>query len=342
MTTETAPSAPAGNRVAPPSVLRRYGSQLGIIGVGLVMWLGFVIAAPRVFSDIDIYLAFAQTTPLFGIVALSLTIVVITGEIDLSFPSIMALGAAAFALGCTQLHMPWYSALVLAFATGAACGWLNGVLVARLNIPSLVITIGTQFLYKGLELVLLNGSGVPFPQQNYPEMHALLREPLFGVIPVQTLWMVVIGIALWVLLNRTRFGAHVFLVGDNQTSARLMGVNVASVKIRAFVIVGLAAVMCGLMTSFYGYYFWPTTGDGYLLNTIASVFLGGTSVFGGTGSIVGTFVGSYIIGAINAGIVSAGVSAFYTQLAFGLVIIVSVVLQTIIERRVRRQNIAGR
>jgi simple sugar transport system permease protein len=96
------------------------------------------------------------------------------------------------------------------------------------------------------------------------------------------------------------------------------------------------------MTSFYGYYFWPTTGDGALLSTIASVFLGGTSVFGGTGSIVGSLVASYIIGAINAGIVSAGINAFYTQLAFGLVIVVSVVLQTIIARRVRRQSIAGK
>jgi simple sugar transport system permease protein len=343
MTSETTfPTPPGDNRVAPPSVLRRYGSQLGIIGVGLVMWLAFVAAAPRVFTDIDIYLAFAQTTPLFGIIALSLTLVVITGEIDLSFPSIMALGTAVFALSCTHLHLPWYLALVLAFATGAACGWLNGALVARLNIPSLVITIGTQFLYRGAELVLMNGSGVPLTQQAYPEMHALLRQPLFGALPIQTVWMVVIAVVLWILLNRTRFGAHVFLVGDNQTSARLMGVNVASVKIRAFVLVGLTAVMCGLMTSFYGYYFWPTTGDGYLLNTIASVFLGGTSVFGGTGSIIGTLVASYIIGAINAGIVSAGVNAFYTQLAFGLVIVVSVVLQTIIERRVRRQAIGGR
>ncbi len=342
MTSETISKGPRGNRVAPPSVLRRYGSQLGIIGVGLVMWLGFVVAAPRVFTDIDIYLAFAQTTPLFGIIALSLTIVVITGEIDLSFPSIMALGTAIFALSTTHLHLPWYAALVLAFATGAACGWLNGVLVARLNIPSLVITIGTQFLYRGAELVLMNGSGVPFTQQAYPEMHALLREPVFNALPVQTLWMIAVAIVLWLLLNRTRFGAHVFLVGDNQTSARLMGVNVASVKTRAFIVVGITAVLCGLMTSFYGYYFWPTTGDGYLLNTIASVFLGGTSVFGGTGSIVGTLVASYIIGAINAGIVSAGVNAFYTQFAFGLVIVVSVVLQTIIERRVRRQNIGGR
>jgi len=107
-------------------------------------------------------------------------------------------------------------------------------------------------------------------------------------------------------------------------------------------LVGLFAVVAGLMTSIYGYYFWPTTGDGFLLNTIASVFLGGTSVFGGTGSVVGSFVAAYIIGAINAGIVSAGINAFYTQLAFGLVIVVSVVLQTIIERRVRRQSISGR
>ena len=98
MSTETHKTRPADNRVAPPSWLRRYGSQLGIIGVGIAMWLGFVLAAPAVFTNIDIYKAFAQTTPQFGIIALALTFVVITGEIDLSFPSIMALGTAAFCL----------------------------------------------------------------------------------------------------------------------------------------------------------------------------------------------------------------------------------------------------
>jgi len=341
MATATAATKP-NNRVSPPSAMRRYGSQLGIIGVGIAMWLAFVAAAPAVFTNIDIYRAFAQTTPLFGIIALALTFVVITGEIDLSFPSIMALGTAIFALAVTQWGLPWYVALVLAFATGGICGWINGTLVARLNIPSLVITIGTQFLFRGLELVLMNGTGVPLTQDAYPEMHAIFRQPLFGVLPIQTVWMVALATLMWVLLNRTRFGAHVFLVGDNPTSARLMGINVVSVKTRAFMLVGLFAVVAGLMTSIYGYYFWPTTGDGFLLNTIASVFLGGTSVFGGTGSVVGSFVAAYIIGAINAGIVSAGINAFYTQLAFGLVIVVSVVLQTIIERRVRRQSISGR
>ena len=121
-----------------------------------------------------------------------------------------------------------------------------------------------------------------------------------------------------------------------------MGVNAGRVKIKAFVLVGVTAVFCGLMSSIYGYYFWPSTGDGSLLNTIASVFLGGTSVFGGTGSVIGTFVAAFIIGAINAGIVSAGVNAFYTQLAFGLVIVISVVLQTLIDRRIRRQSLTGK
>src|ERR1700759_1347174 len=172
MTTETHSSKPLDNRIAPPSLLRRYGSQLGIIGVGIAMWLAFVIAAPMVFTNIDIYVAFAETTPVFGIIALALTFVVITGEIDLRFPSIMALGTAIFAISATQWGMPWYVSLVFAFAAGGICGLINGVLVARLNIPSLVITIGTQFLFRGLELVLMNGTGVPLTEDVYPELHA--------------------------------------------------------------------------------------------------------------------------------------------------------------------------
>lgn len=330
---------PKDNRVAPPSIMRRYGSQIGIIGVGFAMWGAFIAAAPTVFLDVDIYKAFAQTTPLFAVIALALTFVVITGEIDLSFPSIMALGTAVFCLLATS-GWPHVVALAGGFATGALCGFVNGALISRLNIPSLVITIGTSFLYRGIELILMNGTGVPLTADKYPLEHAIFNSAPFE-IPVQSLWALLIAAVLWILLNRTRFGAHVFLVGDNPTSARLMGVNVASVKTRAFVLVGVVAVFAGLMTSFVGNYFWPTTGEGFLLNTIASVFLGGTSVFGGTGSVVGSLVAAYIIGAINAGIVSAGINAFYTQLCFGLVIVVSVVLQTIIERRVRRQSITG-
>jgi simple sugar transport system permease protein len=349
MTTETTTThKPGDNRVAPPSLLRRYGSQLGIIGVGLLLWALFLYFAPDTFTKLNIYRTFAENIPQFGITAIALTFVVITGEIDLSFPSIMALGTAAFAL-LAQAGVPWYLALSAAFAVGAFCGWINGTLVSWLNIPSLVITIGTSFLFRGLELVLMDGTGVPLTAEDYPELHAIFREPieftLFGfyvAIPIQFVWMVVILIGAWFLLNRTRFGAHVFLVGDNPTSARLMGVNAVSVKTRAFMLVGVMAVLSGLMISIYGRYFWPQMGDGFLLSTIASVFLGGTSVFGGTGSVVGTFVASFIIGAINAGVVASHINAFYTQVAYGLVIVVSVVLQTLIDRWIKRQSLTGR
>ena len=116
MTEEAAAVRTVGHKAAPPSLLTRYGSQMGIVGVGLAMWLAFVIAAPRVFTDVDIYLAFAETTPLFGIVALSLTFVVITGEIDLSFPSVMALGTAIFCLVTYYGGAPWWLGLIAAAA----------------------------------------------------------------------------------------------------------------------------------------------------------------------------------------------------------------------------------
>jgi simple sugar transport system permease protein len=156
---------------------------------------------------------------------------------------------------------------------------------------------------------------------------------LGGRVPAQMLWTVAVAVVMWFFLNRHKFGAHVYLVGDNVESARLMGVNVGRTKILTFALVGLAAAFAGFVMSLQLLYFWPTMGEGFLMNTLASVFLGGTSVFGGTGTIFGTFVASFIIGAINAGIVAAGLTGFWTQLIYGLIIIVSVSLQAVLRRK---------
>jgi simple sugar transport system permease protein len=273
--------------------------------------------------------------------AIPLTLIVITGEIDLSFPSVMALATATFAKiysGTGSIWLGFAGALIV----GTLAGYFNGWLVTYFAIPSLVITIGTGFLFRGIELAWMNGTGVGLTDKELAGVSNLLVGRSFFGVANQFWWAVLATIILWFVLNRTQFGAHVFLTGDNKTSAQLMGVNVNRVKRRTFAIMGFFAAFAGLVASFEVSYFWPTLGDGFLLNTIASVFLGGTSVFGGTGSIVGSFVASYIIGAINAGIVSAGINAFYTQLCFGLVIVLSVVLQTVIERRIRRQSLTGR
>jgi simple sugar transport system permease protein len=125
----------------------------------------------------------------------------------------------------------------------------------------------------------------------------------------------------------------VYLTGDNEDSSRLMGVNVDRTRMLVFALVGLAAAFAGLLASLEVNYYWVTLGEGYLLRTLAAVFLGGTSVFGGTGTVFGTFIACFIIGAIEAGVVAIGLTGFWTQLLYGLIIVVSVAFQSILRRR---------
>ena len=323
------------NAARPPSFWRRFGMQFGIWGVGIGIWLIFVFTASEAFTSKDIYLAFASSTPIFALMAIPLTLIVITGEIDLSFPSVMALATASFTKIYSGTGNIWLG-LAMALFVGTMCGYFNGWLVTYFAIPSLVITIGTGFLFRGIELAWMNGSGVGLTDKELASVANVLVGRSFFGIANQFWWTVLATIVLWFTLNRTKFGAHVFLTGDNKISAQLMGVNVNKVKRRTFAIMGFFAALAGLVASFEVSYFWPTLGDGLLMNSIASVFLGGTSVFGGIGTVTGTFVGAFIIGAINAGIVASGINAFYTQVFFGLVIIISVIMQAVISKRIKR------
>jgi len=212
---------------------------------------------------------------------------------------------------------------------------LNGGLVVGIGIPSLVATIGTQFFLRGLSLVLLEGQGATLVEARESFVYTLFVGKSIGSIPNQFWWSIGIAILCWVVLNRTRLGAHIYLTGDNEQSARLMGVNVNRTRMAVFVMIGLAAAFAGVLASLQVSFFWPSLGEGYLLSTLASVFLGGTSVFGGTGTILGTFLGSYIIGAINAGIVAIGLTGFWTSLIYGLIIVVSVSMHVILQRRIK-------
>ena len=339
MGVEANAARPAGaNRKVTSSLgqfARHYGLQIGITVVAIVVWLLFLIGSPRTFLSYPIYNAFMQSTPYFALVAIPLTLVVITAEIDLSFPSIMAWGMAVYAVAFT-LTQNAFLAFVACLAAGLVAGLINGLIITKVGIPSLVATLGTQFFWRGVVLVMRGGNGASLVPSKGTLVDTLLTGRLFNLIPAQFIWTIILAIAIWFLLNRHKFGAHVYLTGDNMDSARLMGVNVDRVKIICFVIVGLFAAFAGLVQSLDVSYFWPTVGEGQLLNTLASVFLGGTSVFGGTGTIYGTFVGSYIIGAINAGIVAAGLTGFWTQLIYGLIIVISVGIQTVLSRRLRR------
>jgi simple sugar transport system permease protein len=332
ITPEARPLSPTAQRGSFAKLLRRHALQIAIVFVALVIWAFFIWRAPTTFLSYDIYNSFMLTTPFFGLVAIPLTLVIIAKEIDLSFTSVMAWGMAAFdvvfvATGSVELGF------VACLLAGLFAGWLNGIIVVKLGVPSLVATIGTQFFWRGVVLTVTNGQGLGMTAVQSSFLYPLLVGKLFGVIPMQFIWMIAVAVVTWFFLNRHKFGAHVYLVGDNEESARLMGVNAGRIKIWTFAIVGLAAAFAGFVVSAQLLFFWPTLGDGYLLNTLASVFLGGTSVFGGTGTVFGTFVASYIIAFINPGIVAAGWTAYLTQLIYGFIIVVSVSLQAIVRRR---------
>jgi simple sugar transport system permease protein len=326
------PISPAAGRSGFARFLRKYPLQIGIFFVAVFIWVIFLIGSPRTFLAGDIYVSFMVATPYFAIMAIPLTLVVITGEIDLSFPSIMAIGMTAFELVFRVTQSTWLSFIACLLA-GLLAGVLNGVIVVQIGVPSLVATIGTQFFWRGAVMVLTNAKGMGMTPTQSTLLYPLLVGRIGGVVPAQFVWTVAFALVIWFFLNRHRFGAHVYLTGDNLESARLMGVNVARTKLLTFAIVGVVAAFAGFIVSEDVLFFFPTLGEGYLLDTIAAVFLGGTSVFGGTGTIFGTFVGSFIIGAINAGIVAAGLTDFWTQLIYGLIIVLSVSLQTVVGKR---------
>ena len=319
---------------------RTNAAQLGILGVFFGLWIIFIVSAPDTFLSSRIYFAFMSTIPFFAIMAIPLTMIVIAGEMDLSFPSIMAMGMVAFAfiydktasMGSipTRVLLAFISALV----AGTLIGWLNGIIVVKFGIPSLVATIGTQFFWRGAVLVLTNGKNFTLSYVKESFLYPTLVGKIGGYFPMQMIWLIVVTVLGWVLLNRHKFGAHIYLIGDNVHSAELMGVNTGRTRIRAFMLVGLLSAFAGVVASFHVAYFWPSLGDGLLLRTLASVFLGGTSVFGGVGTILGTFLGAFIIGAIEAATVAVGLTGFWTQLIYGLIIVLSVVMHVYLRKRV--------
>lgn len=312
--------------------LRKWALQIAIFFVAILVWLFFLWRAPVTFTAYEIYNSLMTTTPFFALMAIPLTLVIIAKEIDLSFPSVMAWGMAAYNAVFIVSHNVWLGFIACLLA-GLLAGWLNGVIVVRLGIPSLVATIGTQFFWRGVVMVVTNGQGSGMNAVKDTILYPALVGRIGGIVPAAFIWMIIFALVTWFFLNRHKFGAHVYLTGDNEESARLMGVNTGRTKILTFTFVGLAAAFAGFVVSEQVMFFWPTLGGGLMLNTLASVFLGGTSVFGGTGTVFGTFVAAFIIAIINPGIVAAGWTAYWTQLIYGFIIVASVSLQAVLRKR---------
>jgi ribose/xylose/arabinose/galactoside ABC-type transport system permease subunit len=296
-------------------------AAIGTFAVFAIMMAIFLIANPDVFTRWPTYSSVLITLPVSLFLVTPLVFIVTVGEIDLSFPATMGVAAWAFALVVQAGFNPFLGVLA-AMAVGTAVGYGVGALVVYASLSSLVATLGLNFMLRGLILIVTQGKSIALLTLRDSLAYRLLSGEVFGV-PVQILWAIAFTIFSAALYNRHRFGSRVHCVGDNPDSAGQMGIDVRCVRVATFAFMGFGAGLAGVFSTMINFTWWPTSGDGYLLPILASVFVGGTPTWGGVGTIAGGAIGALIVSFIQTGIVAAGLSGFYVQFFNGLIIILS-------------------
>ena len=340
MSSQAKPAAtPAGAKISRLRLPHLEG--LPIIVVFFVLIGVFIGFAPEVFLHWPIYNSFLVTIPPMLVLSLGLTMVIAAGEIDLSFPAVIALSGFLFAWCTREWGMPWLG-LFAAVAGGALVGVINGWLIALIGIPSIIITIGTQFFWAGVATVLSGGLSYSLQELTGTAINGIFAGTVFGFVPAEALWALGLTVLVWFILNRHRFGEHLLFIGDSNEVARVVGINTARERIKLFTVMGALAGFAGFLLTVENLSYFSTEGQGMLLDALAAVFIGGTSVFGGTATVVGSFFGALIIGMLEAGIVATGVAGFWVEVIVGLVFVCAVVLHIGIENPGRVQALRRR
>lgn len=317
-----------------------YKLQFSILVIYVALLLIFYGLNMSAFTDPYTYYAMMSVMPFTIIPALSLTYVMICGEIDLSFPAMMALGSVVFAATWNATGLGALG-ICIGILAGATAGFVNGLLVARARIPSIIATLGTMFLWRGVVLVATEGSPISLFKYKDTFLFDVLVGKIAEVIPAQMIWATGIGVCAWIFLNMHRFGSQVFFTGDNRIAARMMGIDTDKVLITVFVVHGAVAAFAGILASVQVANAWPTLGDAYLMKSIASVVIGGTSIFGGAGTLFGTYLGGMVLGLVEIGLLASGVSGYWISLVYGLVITLALMVQTQIRTiELKREKLA--
>jgi simple sugar transport system permease protein len=307
--------------------LRNHKAFISSLAFFIVMIAAFAAINPSIWSKPTVYSAVAISLPTLSIIAVALVFVVAAGEIDLSFGAAVTFSGLVFSFTALAGINPFLAAL-LAVIAGVVIGLINGVLVAYVGLSSLIATLGMSFFWAGLADILSNGTGMPLDSLQGSWLTTILVGQI-GRLPVQMIWGVAIAILAGILFNRHKLGAYARYIGDNVGAAREMGVNVQRTRLAIFGFVGLTTGIVGVMVSLINVNFYPNAGNGLLLPVLAAVFVGGTPMLGGVGSIAGAFVGAMTISFISIGILTSGFSGFYTNFLYGIVIVLSAVVHTV-------------
>lgn len=293
-----------------------------IVLVALILVVAiFGFTAPN-FLTLQNMLNIGRQTVIIAIIASGMTLVIISANIDLSVGATLAMAAMVATL-TLQFTNQVYLAFIAAVATGALIGSINGYLTAKARIPSFLVTLGIMGAVRGIAMIITKTLAVQVYNEMYWNMFG--DGIIGGIFPVPILWAIVVLIVIHILLRYSTLGRYIYATGGNIEAARFTGVKTDRVVIWAFVITGMLAALAGIVLSSRMHAARPNIGEGVELNVIAAVILGGTSLFGGRGSIIGTLLGALVVGTLNNGLILLGFSTHVQMLVRGLVIIAAVV-----------------
>ncbi|MFE3401601.1 substrate-binding domain-containing protein [Streptomyces anulatus] len=321
MATETAKSdAGTGGGV---SVIRRVLLDNGALSALVVLVVAMSLLSGDFLTTQNLLNVGVQAA-VTAILAFGVTFVIVSAGIDLSVGSVAALSATVLAWSATSAGVPVVLAVVLAVLTGIACGFVNGALVSYGKLPPFIATLAMLSIARGLSLVISQGSPIAFP-----ESVSRLGDTLGGWLPVPVLVMIAMGLITALILGRTFIGRSMYAIGGNEEAARLSGLRVKRQKIVIYALSGLFAAVAGIVLASRLVSAQPQAAQGYELDAIAAVVIGGASLAGGVGKASGTLIGALILAVLRNGLNLLSVSAFWQQVVIGVVIALAVLLDTL-------------
>ncbi|KGJ11747.1 ribose ABC transporter permease [Paracoccus versutus] len=288
---------------------------IGLITVSVLMGL----ASDNFFSLNNIMNVLRQVS-VVGILAVGMSFVILTGGIDLSVGAVMALVGTLSAGMMVNMGLPAPVALLVGLLIGLGIGLANGVLVAWGRMPAIIVTLATMGMARGLGLIYSGG----YPISGIPSWISWFGVGRVGVVPVPVIVMVLIYAVAWVLLQRTAFGRHVYALGGNETAARLSGVKTQRVKLAVYGISGLTSALAAVILTGRLMSGQPNAGQGFELDAIAAVVLGGTAISGGRGLILGTLIGAVLLGILNNGLNLMGINPYLQDVIKGAIILLAI------------------
>ena len=314
-----APPSTTGPSVSLRARLRTGTVRFESLVVLTILIVGLSVLSPY-FLSVSNFLNILLATSVIGVLAIGSTFVISAAGIDLSIGSLLAFSGAVGAQAMVALGLPWPIGILACLGAGLGAGLINGLLVARAKIPAFIVTLGMLGVARGAGLVLTNGQ----PVYGLPAPVVYLGQGRPLGIPVPVIVFLLVALAAHVCLSRTRYGRHVQVVGDNEVAARAMGIRVDGLRISLYGLSGLLAGLGGLLFAARVNAADPTAGISYELTAITATIIGGTNLFGGRGSIVGTIVGALIMGVLQNGLNLLAVQSFYQQMAIGAVLVAAV------------------